>query len=135
MLSKRLWCCFRAYYLENQAYAWPCAASVIDLLECPSSTPNITAQSGSFSPSADGAPYDFVSRCFYPWTGIDEDPVTGSAHCILAGYWEQQLGRPSLFTRQCSPRGGEVHVDVDKAKGRVVIKGRAAVVSVGKLLL
>jgi PhzF family phenazine biosynthesis protein len=49
----------------------------------------------------DGA--DFVSRCFYPTAGIDEDPVTGSAHCTLASFWCARLGRPTLVGWQASP--------------------------------
>jgi predicted PhzF superfamily epimerase YddE/YHI9 len=70
---------------------------------------------------------DFVSRVFCPSVGIDEDPVTGSAHCTLAGYWSGRLGRDELTGYQASARGGTVHV---RAAGeRVVIGGRAVTVS------
>jgi len=49
---------------------------------------------------------DFVSRCFYPNAGIDEDPVTGSAHTTMAPYWAERLGKTELFARQISRRGG-----------------------------
>lgn len=49
---------------------------------------------------------DFVSRCFYPNAGIDEDPVTGSAHTTMAPYWAERLGKVELFARQISRRGG-----------------------------
>jgi PhzF family phenazine biosynthesis protein len=52
--------------------------------------------------------YDFVSRYFAPVKGIPEDPVTGSAHCMLAPYWAQRLGKTSFRAFQASPRGGEV---------------------------
>ncbi|HEX4308744.1 MAG TPA: PhzF family phenazine biosynthesis protein [Acidobacteriaceae bacterium] len=52
--------------------------------------------------------YDFVSRYFAPVKGIPEDPVTGSAHCMLAPYWAQRLGKTSFRGFQASPRGGEV---------------------------
>lgn len=51
---------------------------------------------------------DFVSRFFAPGLGVDEDPVTGSAHCDLTAYWAQRLGKDALFARQISPRGGEL---------------------------
>jgi PhzF family phenazine biosynthesis protein len=51
---------------------------------------------------------DFVSRFFAPAAGVDEDPVTGSAHCLLVPYWARALGRTSLFAKQISPRGGEL---------------------------
>jgi len=56
----------------------------------------------------DGEKYDFVSRAFFPAIGIDEDPVTGSAHCILAPLWETKLNKKSFFTKQISQRGGEL---------------------------
>lgn len=52
--------------------------------------------------------YDFISRYFAPAKGIPEDPVTGSAHCMLAPYWSQQLGKTGFRAYQASPRGGEV---------------------------
>jgi PhzF family phenazine biosynthesis protein len=52
---------------------------------------------------------DFVSRYFAPHAGIDEDPVTGSAHCTLVPYWAERLGKDRLRARQISPRGGELH--------------------------
>ena len=77
----------------------------------------------------DGA--DFVSRCFYPGFGIDEDPVTGSAHCTLASFWCTRLGRPSLVGWQASPRGGRVGVEL--AGDRVLLTGRAVTVLRGEL--
>ena len=75
---------------------------------------------------------DFVSRFFAPRTGIQEDPVTGSAHCALAPYWADQLNRPTLTGYQASARGGMVRVEV---KGeRVLLAGRARTVVRGELL-
>ncbi|MBM3794372.1 MAG: PhzF family phenazine biosynthesis protein [Acidobacteria bacterium] len=66
---------------------------------------------------------DFVSRFFAPAAGINEDPVTGSAHCMLTPYWAQRLGKKSMHARQLSARGGELWV---KLKGdRVLISGQA----------
>lgn len=79
--------------------------------------------------------HDFLSRFFAPWMGILEDPVTGSAHTVLAPYWAERLGRRVLRARQCSARGGELRVAVDAAKGRVEVAGQAVIVLKGELLL
>ena len=77
-------------------------------------------------------PYDFVSRFFAPGSGIDEDPVTGSAHCALAPYWGAKLGKTDMTAFQTSKRGGVVHVSL---KGdRVVLSGQAVTVLRGELL-
>lgn len=67
----------------------------------------------------------FVSRFFAPACGVDEDPVTGSAHCALVPYWAQRLGRPSLVAWQVSARGGELLCSDDAARGRVRVAGQA----------
>ena len=76
--------------------------------------------------------YDFFSRYFAPWVGIPEDPVTGSAHTVLASYWSQQLGKKEMVAMQCSPRGGELRVTVGEA-GRVYLAGKACIVVKGHL--
>jgi PhzF family phenazine biosynthesis protein len=78
-----------------------------------------------------GAP-DFVSRFFAPAVGIDEDPVTGSAHCCLAPWWAERLGRNELAGWQASPRGGRVGVRL--LGGRVELVGHAVTVLRGELL-
>ncbi|MDE0030217.1 MAG: PhzF family phenazine biosynthesis protein [Deltaproteobacteria bacterium] len=75
---------------------------------------------------------DFVSRFFAPGTGIDEDPVTGSAHCCLGPYWQQRLGRDAFTARQVSERGGLIKVVV--RGDRVVLMGQAVTVFRGELL-
>jgi predicted PhzF superfamily epimerase YddE/YHI9 len=80
----------------------------------------------------DGAPYDFVSRFFAPGSGIDEDPVTGSAHCTLAPYWAGKLGKDEMLAYQASARGGVVRVRL--AGDRVKLGGQAVTVLAGKLL-
>jgi len=75
--------------------------------------------------------YDFVSRFFAPRCGIDEDPVTGSAHCTLACWWSPRLGRPALRAYQASPRGGELGVALDG--DAVTLTGRAVTVFAGEL--
>lgn len=76
--------------------------------------------------------YDFISRFFGPAVGIDEDPVTGSAHCALGPYWAQRLGKSSFLAYQASARGGVVRVEV--AGDRVRLGGQAVTVSRGELL-
>ena len=75
--------------------------------------------------TAQGADVDFLSRYFAPSYGIPEDPVTGSAHCALAPYWANRLGKSKLHARQLSERGGEVRCEV--AGDRVLLKGKAVV--------
>ena len=75
---------------------------------------------------------DFVSRFFAPQGGIDEDPVTGSAHCALADYWSKRSGRTDFRAYQCSKRGGIVFARVDG--DRVVIGGQAVTVMRGELV-
>lgn len=74
--------------------------------------------------TAPGVDVDFVSRCFFPKLRIDEDPVTGSAHCELAPYWSRKLGKTSLTARQLSKRTGMVACEV--IGDRVVLSGNAA---------
>lgn len=76
--------------------------------------------------------FDFVSRFFAPGSGIDEDPVTGSAHCCLAPYWAKKMGKSELVAWQASPRGGMVRV---RCEGdRVKLAGQAVTVLRGELL-
>ncbi len=81
---------------------------------------------------ADSNGIDFVSRFFAPKTGIDEDPVTGSAHCCLGPYWKSRLGRDTFTARQVSERGGLVKVAVRGQ--RVLLSGQAVTVLRGTLL-
>ena len=79
--------------------------------------------------TAPGDDCDFVSRFFAPKQGIDEDPVTGSAHCTLIPYWAAQLGKSELFARQVSLRGGELWCE-DRGD-RVRISGSGALYMTG----
>jgi PhzF family phenazine biosynthesis protein len=83
--------------------------------------------------TARGDDVDFVSRYFAPSYGIPEDPVTGSAHCIMAPYWAKRLGKSKLHARQLSERGGELWCEV--AGDRVLLKGKAVVTLEGSLLI
>jgi PhzF family phenazine biosynthesis protein len=78
-----------------------------------------------------GGEYDFVSRVFAPQAGIPEDPVTGSAHTVLAPYWADRLGRSVLVGNQVSPRSGLVGVELNG--DRVTIVGRAITIADGTL--
>jgi predicted PhzF superfamily epimerase YddE/YHI9 len=73
--------------------------------------------------TARGDQVDFVSRFFAPKYGVNEDPVTGSAHCALVPYWSKRLGKKRLTAHQVSKRGGELFCE-DKGN-RVAIAGRA----------
>jgi PhzF family phenazine biosynthesis protein len=81
--------------------------------------------------TAPGDDHDFVSRFFAPRVGVPEDPVTGSAHCMLAPYWAERLGRTDLVAYQASARGGEVAVSVHD--DRVILRGSAVTVLDGTL--
>jgi predicted PhzF superfamily epimerase YddE/YHI9 len=81
---------------------------------------------------SDSASHDFVSRFFAPAVGVNEDPVTGSAHCCLGPYWSQRLGKTDLVGYQASARGGEVRVRV--AGPRVFLGGKAVTVVKGEVM-
>jgi PhzF family phenazine biosynthesis protein len=93
----------------------------------------IPAQGIIVTSRATTAGYDFVSRFFAPNAGVDEDPVTGSAHCCLAPYWCRQLGRHELVGYQASARGGTVRVRLEG--DRVFLSGRAVTVLRAELLV
>ncbi|MGH9017680.1 MAG: PhzF family phenazine biosynthesis protein [Acidimicrobiales bacterium] len=82
---------------------------------------------------ADRPGFDCVSRVFAPAAGISEDPVTGSAHCTLAVFWSQRLGRTELVGEQASPRGGTVRMKI--VGDRVVLGGQAVTVSTVQMLV
>ena len=81
--------------------------------------------------TARGDKTDFVSRMFAPHLGVDEDPVTGSAHCILAPFWSERLGKNSLSAWQCSARGGGLHCSL--VDDRVWLTGHAVTFSTGEI--
>jgi PhzF family phenazine biosynthesis protein len=92
----------------------------------------LDAQGLIVTAAASTEPFDFVSRYFAPAAGIDEDPVTGSAHCCLGPYWQQRLGRSTFQAYQASARGGKLEVRV--VGDRVHLIGRAITVLRGELL-
>ena len=75
--------------------------------------------------------FDFVSRFFAPAAGVDEDPVTGSAHCALGPYWAERLGKSEFTAYQASARGGVVRVRL--SGDRVILGGQAVTVMRGEL--
>ena len=83
--------------------------------------------------TARGETHDFVSRFFAPAIGVNEDPVTGSAHCSLIPYWAQRLKKSMLSAYQCSVRGGELQCRLEGE--RVMIGGQARLVASGRLWL
>ncbi|XP_051772091.1 phenazine biosynthesis-like domain-containing protein isoform X2 [Ctenopharyngodon idella] len=76
--------------------------------------------------------YDFYSRFFAPWYGVLEDPVCGSAHTVLAGYWSEKLNKKKMLAYQCSSRGGELELEL-RDDGRLNISGRAQIILQGTL--
>jgi predicted PhzF superfamily epimerase YddE/YHI9 len=83
--------------------------------------------------TAKGDNCDFVSRFFAPNAGIDEDPVTGRAHCTLIPYWAERLGKTKMRALQLSKRGGEI--DCEHLGERVLIGGKAVLYLKGKIVL
>jgi len=83
--------------------------------------------------TAQGNEVDFVSRCFYPQSGIDEDPVTGSAHTMMTPYWAEKLGKTKLSAIQLSKRKG--HLQCELAGNRVLMSGFAVIYLKGEIEL
>lgn len=83
--------------------------------------------------TAPGQQSDFVSRCFFPQSGIDEDPVTGSAHTMMIPFWAARLGKKDLSAIQLSRRRG--HLDCTLAGDRVYIAGKAYTFLQGEIFI
>ncbi|BBE00082.1 PhzF family phenazine biosynthesis protein [Sphingobium amiense] len=83
--------------------------------------------------TAPGTDSDFVSRVFVPGGGVDEDPVCGSAHCLMTPFWAERLGRASLRAHQVSARGGWLGCRLDG--DRVILTGTCRTVIEGRFLL
>ena len=81
--------------------------------------------------SSQGSDCDFVSRCFFPGAGVNEDPVTGSAHTTLTPYWSKKLNKTSLLAMQLSERGGVLSCE-DKGE-RVIIGGKVTLYMKGEI--
>ncbi|MDP4954149.1 MAG: PhzF family phenazine biosynthesis protein, partial [Flavobacteriales bacterium] len=83
--------------------------------------------------TAPGETTDFVSRFFAPQSGINEDPVTGSAHTTLTAYWSKKLGKNQLHAQQLSNRGGQI--DCELLGNRVELTGKARTYLIGEYYL
>jgi predicted PhzF superfamily epimerase YddE/YHI9 len=75
--------------------------------------------------------YDFHSRYFWPWSGTNEDPVTGGTHTFLTKYWSQRLGKTKMRSFQASQRSG--FMDVELVDGRVLISSQAVIILEGQI--
>lgn len=93
---------------------------------------NAAGMDGPIVTATGAPPYDFVSRFFAPTLGINEDPVTGSAHTVLAPYWSMRLSKETFFAYQASARGGELLVQLLPGE-RVALVGEAVVILRGTL--
>lgn len=82
------------------------------------------------APADKDSELDFVSRCFFPRLNIDEDPVTGSAHCMMVPYWAEQMNKTTFKARQISARGGDLHCTLNGK--RVELIGKAVLYMVGE---
>ncbi|KAL8530666.1 hypothetical protein ACS0TY_007632 [Phlomoides rotata] len=82
-----------------------------------------------------GSGFDFFTRFFCPKLGVNEDPVCGSAHCALAPYWSKKLGKNDFIAYQASPRSGVLNLHVDEKNQRVLLRGKAVVVTEGSILV
>ncbi|XP_078435550.1 uncharacterized protein LOC144706462 isoform X2 [Wolffia australiana] len=93
-----------------------------ELIRCPGRGVIITG------PGPEGSGFDFFSRFFCPKLGVNEDPVCGSAHCSLAPYWAEKLGKNSLMAYMASPRGGVLGLEIEEKSQRLKIRGEAVTV-------
>ncbi|MEM1176988.1 MAG: PhzF family phenazine biosynthesis protein [Acidobacteriota bacterium] len=93
----------------------------------------VTARADAKAKRDFGDDVEVVSRFFAPALGVDEDPVTGSAHCVLAPFWTRRLVQDAVVAAQISPRGGVVRCRVDG--DRVELRGQAVTVARGELLV
>jgi len=110
--------------LESEAAVRDLAPDLRQLADVPARGVVVTA-------AATTPGFDFVSRFFAPRVGVPEDPVTGSAHCALAPYWGERLGKSAMLAYQASARGGVVRVE--RVGDRVMLGGNAVTVVQGAL--
>lgn len=112
--------------LQNEAAVRACAPDFNALAHAAHKGFVVTSRADS------GNTYDVVSRFFAPRMGVNEDPATGSAHCVLGPYWQPKLGMDSFHAHQASARGADIRVRVDS--GRIILGGQAVTVMRGELL-
>ena len=101
--------------------------------ECMKNLPMYQGIIGVIVTSKGAPPFDFISRFFAPWVGVNEDPVTGSAHTVLTPYWSEVLGKSEMVAFQASARGGKLIVRLEG--DRVNLLGEAVIVVKGELVL
>jgi PhzF family phenazine biosynthesis protein len=92
-----------------------------------------TIQTRGINVTSRSKEYDFVSRCFFPAVGVDEDPVTGSSHCGLAPYWGLKLNKTDMYAYQASARGGILKISLHE--NRVLLSGQAVMVMKSDLFI
>ncbi|GAV82729.1 PhzC-PhzF domain-containing protein/R3H-assoc domain-containing protein [Cephalotus follicularis] len=100
-----------------------------EILKCPGGGIIVT---GAAPPDSG---FDFYSRFFAPIYGVNEDPVCGSAHCALAPYWREKLGKCDFLAYQASPRSGILNIHLNEQDQRVLLRGKAVTVMDGCLLV
>lgn len=103
------------------------------VLACSPNMQLLAAEKKNTIVTSKGENFDFVSRFFAPASGVDEDPVTGSAHTALAPYWAKQLNKTTLTAKQISKRGGELECIVNG--DRVIMKGQARRYLIGDIFI
>ncbi|XP_048441409.1 uncharacterized isomerase BH0283-like isoform X1 [Pyrus x bretschneideri] len=115
----------------------PSAKAVADLQPQPDAIKKCPGSRGvlatAIAPPESG--YDFYSRFFAPKHGVNEDPVCGSAHCVLASYWCKKLGKSDVVGYVASRRGGVVSIHLDEQNQRVLLRGKAVTVMEGTVLV
>lgn len=121
--------------------AWKCQSDYLVVLENEAAVQNLQPELHRLkeifvrgvivTAKSDHDEYDFVSRFFAPRVGVDEDPVTGSAHCVLASYWGRKLNKQHMIARQLSKRGGVLYLSLEK--DRLLIRGDACTILKGEL--
>lgn len=125
----------RAEFVGKSAYDYlviaDCEQTVRSLQPDFAQLAKLPVRGVTVSAVSETAPYDFVSRFFAPAAGVNEDSVTGSAHCCLGPYWQQQLGKLELLAYQASKRGGTIRVHVNG--DRVLLAGQAVTILKGEL--
>ena len=99
----------------------------------PNQTKLLSLPGRLYNATARGSETDCVSRSFAPSFGVPEDPVCGSAHCQIAPYWSEVLGKKEITAYQASRRGGYLHCKM-KENGRIAISGEAALVAVSEIV-
>lgn len=102
--------------------------SIVDLVLDPADIMKVDCR-GLIITARAHATYDFISRFFAPRVGVNEDPVTGSAHCKLAHYWQQKLQKNDLLAYQASKRGGSMQIKI--INDRVLLTSQAVIIMQG----